>query len=509
MRCIRLSLAALAIVMGWASFAPHVWARDFVLTIGGGYSPLGNQASIERNAIYFSDLIAERLPDARHDILFSDGDAPGRDVQYRAAAESIPHAWRLLAQVFQQEKNWGMRYRTNQLRQVSGAATRENLLAWFNDIAQTAVAGDRVLIYATAHGGKSREASDPHDTVLYLWNSQRISAKQFAAYLDTIKPGVRVVVVMSQCHAGGFANAALDDATAMQGHLSRCGFFATTFDRPAAGCTPDVDGDNEHEYSSYFWAALAGRGRDGRPLPIVDYDGDGATSLAEAHAYAVINAQSIDIPVRTSEAYLRRIAPFGAASLVGPFSIHMPYDRLREAADPMQSAVMEALSAQLRLSGIDRGREALAVAAQAVENRQQADESLKDSAARYQELCQRIRVALVSRWPELANPWNDEIAALVDADGDAIVRAIERHPDYAELAALRAKRQRLQDERWEQDRRFAKSQRLLRVLEDVAVAGNLHLDPPGEPWQRYEQLVALENQSLAPAAMPPMPTEIR
>ncbi|HCQ39674.1 MAG TPA: hypothetical protein DIV39_11010, partial [Verrucomicrobiales bacterium] len=36
-------------------------ARDHVLTIGGGYSPSGNQVSLERNVIFFEKLRAEKL----------------------------------------------------------------------------------------------------------------------------------------------------------------------------------------------------------------------------------------------------------------------------------------------------------------------------------------------------------------------------------------------------------------------------------------------------------------
>jgi hypothetical protein len=210
MRCIARRFVVTALFVTLVSLASSGQARDFVLTIGGGYSPLGNQASIERNAIFFGELVARRLPDARHDVLFSDGNSPGRDVQYRAADGSIPRSWSLLAQVFQQEKNWGMRYRSHQVPRVRGAATKDNLATWIRDVATTADAGDRVLIYATAHGGKSENTNDPQDTALILWNSQRLSAKEFSGHLAAIKPGVKVVIVMVQCHAGGFAGAALD-----------------------------------------------------------------------------------------------------------------------------------------------------------------------------------------------------------------------------------------------------------------------------------------------------------
>jgi hypothetical protein len=496
----RLSLSCAAIAFAVLSALPsQLSARDFVLTIGGGYSPLGNQVSIERNAKFFAELIAERLPDAKHDILFSDGKSEGRDVQYRVNDASVPRVWKLLSQVFQQEKNWGMRYRTHQIAGVSGAATQENVIKWFDDASQVAKAGDRVLIYATVHGGSAADKEAPENTLMYLWNSQRLSVKEFKSYLDRFRPGVQVVLVMAQCHGGGFADAALDAGGLAAGATpERCGFFATLFDRPASGCTPDVEGDNEHEYSSYFWAALRGRDREGMKIQPVDYNGDGETSLAEAHTYAIIHAQSIDIPLRTSAAYLRRIAPSGPSSLVGPYSIHMPFEKLREAADAGQLAAMESLSAQLQIMDVDRGREVMEIAARAADERARNDERLKDKATTYQSLCQQIRVSLVTRWPELANPWNAQVSALVGEEGDSIVAAIESHAAYGELRSLQAERKRLTDARWEHDRRYAKSQRLLRVLEDVAIAGNLRTSGPSEDWRRYARLVTLENQSLLP-----------
>ena len=78
---------------------------------------------------------------------------------------------------------------------------------------------------------------------------------------------------------------------------ARCGFFSQLHDRAASGCTPQAGG--VREYSSYFWSALQGKSKDNPAAAVnADYDGDGRTSLAEAHAYAVINSEEIDVPVR-------------------------------------------------------------------------------------------------------------------------------------------------------------------------------------------------------------------
>ncbi len=59
------------------------------------------------------------------------------------------------------------------------------------------------------------------------------------------------------------------------------------------------------EYSSYFWGAFSGKNANGKPVGNVDCDADGKVSLAEAHAFAVLASETIDIPLRTSDALLR------------------------------------------------------------------------------------------------------------------------------------------------------------------------------------------------------------
>src|SRR5262245_57254886 len=81
-------------------------AGDHILTIGGGYAPSGNQVSLEKNVIFFRQVLAElKLDHVPHDVLFSDGDSPGRDVQYFDPSESVPRVNQLLARVFGDEKH--------------------------------------------------------------------------------------------------------------------------------------------------------------------------------------------------------------------------------------------------------------------------------------------------------------------------------------------------------------------------------------------------------------------
>ena len=62
----------------------HAFAKDYFLTIGGGYNPTGNQVSLEKNVIFMQSVLAEQRPDhPPHDIFFADGDDAERDVHYR------------------------------------------------------------------------------------------------------------------------------------------------------------------------------------------------------------------------------------------------------------------------------------------------------------------------------------------------------------------------------------------------------------------------------------------
>ena len=76
-------------------------AKDHFLTIGGGYSPTGNQVSLERNVIFFRKFLAEKLPnDAPHDLYFADGTSPNPDLNYQLEDQEVPLANSLMAVLF-------------------------------------------------------------------------------------------------------------------------------------------------------------------------------------------------------------------------------------------------------------------------------------------------------------------------------------------------------------------------------------------------------------------------
>ena len=286
--------------------APSAAARDVFLTIGGGYSPEGNQASIEKNVLFYQRLLNEQnVPAAQHAVYFADGSAAGKDVQAKDV-ESLPKANRLMAEFFGTERDLGLHYRNHEVPGVRGATSPENIRKWFSEVGSTLQRGDRLILYVTAHGERSDDRRNPYETSIMLWNDEKLTVTDFVRLLDTLPEGVSVVAVMVQCYTGGFARFIYDKADPENGlaRQQRCGFFATVHDRVAAGCTPDVDETTYVEYSTYFWEALAGHTRTGKPIVRPDYDGDGNVSFAEAHAYTVLNADTIDLPLTTSSEFL-------------------------------------------------------------------------------------------------------------------------------------------------------------------------------------------------------------
>ena len=117
-----------------------------------------------------------------------------------------------------------------------------------------------------------------------------------------------MVMVMAQCYCGGFSQTLFEGADPENGvaKRTRVGFFAQQYDLPAAGCRPDIE--NDEEYSSYFWGALIGQSRSGKPMPGCDADGDGRVSFDEAHAQALIAARTVDISLKTSDVLVRTVS---------------------------------------------------------------------------------------------------------------------------------------------------------------------------------------------------------
>ena len=286
-------------------------ASDYVLTIGGGYEPAGNQASLEANVLFFQQVVKEKFSSTvQNQVYFADGSDAQEDLQVmlpKAAAASP--AIELLESVFALDRP-KLIYRNHEVPNVRGPISPKSIRSGLDEIRERLVEGDRLFVYVTAHGSPA-SGKDIMNTSITCWRKQPISMKTFAGWLDQLPSNVPFVLVMAQCYCGGFANTIFEGGDPSNGLASavRVGFFAQRFDLPAAGCRPDIA--NDEEYSSYFWGSFMGRSRTGKPAEDVDCDLDGRVSLAEAHAFAVRASKTIDIPLKSSDILLRRYSRIG------------------------------------------------------------------------------------------------------------------------------------------------------------------------------------------------------
>jgi hypothetical protein len=486
-------VAAGLVLAGWSSAGPSsAGAKDFVLIIGGGYAREGNQASLEKNVLFAQRVLGEAgVAAAQQAVYFADGDDAAADLQVLDVM-AVPQANRLMAEFFGDEDDLGLTYRNHAVPGVRGSTRKASLAAWFAQAGSQMQRGDRLLLYVTAHGQRSNDRENPHETAISLWDNQELRVSELAALLDQLPDGVSVTAIMVQCYTGGFARLIYKGADPQQG-LSpqlRCGFFATVQDRVAAGCTPDVDKASYVEYSSYFWEAVGGQSQSGETIVRPDYDGDGRVSLAEAHAYTVLHAETVDLPLTTSGEFLSEWSQFADEEHPELLADDAPYDAVRELATPAERAVLDGLSTQLGLEGKDRIAAAARAGGESRRFRRGQRGRRPGQGAR--RLREEIANDLRGRWPELSNVLNPGAIALVTTRSQEFVAAVEGHPRYAEYRQENAAAAGAADPQ----KRRVKYERLVATAEDVILRENLRRLGDATRLAQYEAIAAAEAMGL-------------
>ncbi len=332
--CLFLSALAFAAfgLPGAASGAPPTTAGPALraLIVGGGPRREFNQVGIESNVRYLKRILP---PAAPLRTLFADGRLDSATVQY------------LDAQGHEQ-------YRPTSLTTIDGPSTRTSLDQEFTRLRQSS---GPLLLYFTGHGGPAPSGNFDNNTY-GLWHEDDLKVTQLSSYLDTLPAATPITLVMVQCFSGAFGNLLFKSGDPQGEWADRnlCGFFAAVPEREAAGCTPDVDEADYHDFTSYFFAALSGHDRLGHSTTGADYDKNGRVGMDEAFAYTLLHDASIDTPVCTSDVFLRRYVTTSDADIFAT-----PYQQVLGWATPAQHAALEGLSSQLGLSGQGRLAKAL------------------------------------------------------------------------------------------------------------------------------------------------------
>lgn len=256
------------------------------LVVGGGGKPAYNEIAIEKNVLYFQRTLKQLGFDpAKASIYFANGNDGKATIRYI-------------------DDKRQERYKKPEIPHLDGAATLANLQRWMQQANKQA--GRPIFFYFTGHGHENRRNLE--NNAMILWGEKFLSVQHFAQMLDRLPAKTPVVTMMAQCYSGSFANVIYQkgDPKRPVALQTRCGFFATVKELPSIGCTPEVNEADYRDYSSSFFAGLSGRNRIGEPVASADYNQDGQVSYNEAHAFAKVDEQGIDLPVSTAEVWLRK-----------------------------------------------------------------------------------------------------------------------------------------------------------------------------------------------------------
>jgi hypothetical protein len=179
-------------------------------------------------------------------------------------------------------------------------ATFEALHTWFTTEGKKLRPGDTLLFYVTDHGEQNK--NDLTNNSIVLWD-EKLTVEQTRQLFAEIDPGVRVIMLMSQCFGGSFANAIFPAGGALTASGHECGYFASSEDRPAYGCYPENLGRDGVGHSHRFFEALSSVGR-----------------MPEAERRVLVSDDSPDVPNTTSDFYLEQLLEADAKRQDKPFT---------------------------------------------------------------------------------------------------------------------------------------------------------------------------------------------
>lgn len=472
--------------------------KDFVLIVGGGPDPSSDQISIEQNVEFFCQTQESREMQREGNlVLFASGPGDEPDVCFNHGVPLSP-AVEILAMANNANRNLALDYRHHGIAEVKGPATKSAILDTLKQLSQELTDGDRLLLYFTGHGAKGANAET---SSFQTWGKQKLEVAELAKALDQFRPEVPVMVVMVQCYSGAFANLIFgegDPAKDLVPHR-RAGFFSTLSTRTAAGCTPDINRADYQDYSTYFFAAIGGKNRLGDATRAVDVDGDGAISFAEAHAHVLTESPTIDVPVKSSDRFLRRYAvtPTDDAARI---AWNSDYSKLLAAAGPAERTVLETLTERLGLTGEDRVAEAHRLSEEIDRRRGRGQRQIEQNQRVIKQVTGKISQDLQKRWPVLRDPWHQFAQDLLSNRRQELDQIVEQNESYAEWQRLRERVARDKEKDLADEKHWAQLRRVVYAAESVALAENLKLGGDLGLQDAYARLTELEAWPLVAAS---------
>jgi hypothetical protein len=499
-------------------------AAPVVLTVGGGPSPLSNQLSLETNVHFFRQVLKDLgAGDWKQQTLFADGGVGDHTVQCQAEDSEDMTFLACIAAVVNNGPVMPLNqmYRKTDLTDISGPATYEGLEKWFTSTGDSIPTGSELLFYYTGHGGGDGSGiNPPRNTTLALWDKPSMTMRQFATLMDKMDPSVNVMLVMVQCHSGGFANVIYTGGDPKNGLAKqlRFGFFSTTAPRMAAGCTNDIKGEDYREFSTAFFAALSGKTRLGQTVQRPSYGNDGKTTYMDAFTYVLLTSDTIDLPMTTSDLLLHDFSRYASVrprrTAIGNAStqpikatdlpttpkllgVEATYADIQGYCTPAQRAAIVGLGKILAIDPADPVTGAHKLRLQIEHDQAQARMAIQPLQQRYTQSLEKLRHLLLMRYPELADPWLPTSVTLRAPTNLPKLRGeISAMPEYHDFVQAAGAVGDAEEKMEGLDRKWIKAQRLIDRADTVILQANLPLVAPQDIQDRYKLLVEHEQGML-------------
>lgn len=471
--------------------------------VGGGPNLENNQCAIESNVRYLNRLLP---PAAPRTTLFADGDADHATVLYDVDARNLPVGERIARLALKDraasEANATLYKKPNLGGRLDGATRAADVSRVFSRLAQDNrdEARSHLFLYFTGHGSSDRQSNE--NNIFDMWGEEALTVRDLAKQISRLPAKVPVTLVMVQCHSGSFANLIFEAGDPRNDAIDRdiVGYFATIKERVAAGCTSEVNEAEYRDFTSYFFAALTGRDRVGRKVTGADYNRDGRVGMDEAYCFTLANDRSVDVPVCTSDVFLRRFMNTPDSQV-----FKTPFSKVLEWATPAQRYALIALSRTLkRDKGEDRLQKAYADMLDRnygdIEAARGAETAWKD----FNRLRQAAKRKLQDRFPGLASEANSRAYERAYQRVVATLNEEAKQEDWQEL--LQAEEKLASSETSQERRQVVESHliRFVRLGKSIILAHQLRESENPPLISRFERLVKAEEASLlTPASEPP------
>lgn len=493
------------------SFEKDIRNHFNVLILGGGYSPSGNQVSLESNVKYFHRIRSKLgFNETSCKTLFADGNESSRDIQFFDPSFKVPEATILLASIMGSKRGLFNQYRNNQVK-TNGNSSIGEIDKWIREANSTSKSSTN-LIYFTGHGGKG-DKKNPKNTTALLWENVRLKVSDLSKKLDLLPDSHKSVLIMVQCYSGGFANIIFKDGNPKEGlsNQHRAGFFATVHDRVAAGCTPDIREANYREYSTQFWEALCGESRLGEKRKKPDFDRDGKTSLTEAHAYVIINSETIDVPIKTSDVFLRKFVDFendknltdsnGSKDQLKQnqgspyFNPNDSFNKIVQNATPSAKVIIHELAKKLNLELSSPYSEFSKITTILEKKKSAIVAKKKEKETERNKIRNNLKNRIKKEWPELTNILHP-VAQKIQSQEKTLLSFANEEMQWSKFQKIQKELDDLESERFGVEKNQVVTMRLKWELENVILKEELFQKCDKSIVERFESLLELENLCL-------------